>query len=179
MGSQDTEEVTKPTGGRNVKSAAKTWEMDQRRRQREMIARQKASRRERVDLARKLGDQAAEDLGDDLCDMLAPQTGTDGSTHQLDGTAAEDEMQELSTPERNRSRRQQGRRGTGRDDEMYRGQLMMPDWMVAVPDRLTESWLVAARPQVFDPFFCGESIFFVSMSLVRTNCILLDTIASM
>jgi hypothetical protein len=151
--------------GRNVKSVKTSWAIDQRRRQKEMIARQKVSRCERVNLARKLGDQAADELGDELSDMLAC-SGTEPeiqlakptrkskkdrrSTAKSDLEAEDgDDLDSSSTSSPMGGRRRgKGGRETKGDDEIYRGQLMMPDWMVAVPERLSECWLVAARPQV-------------------------------
>ena len=152
--------------GRNVKNVRSSWAVDQRRRQKEMILKQKASRSERVNLARKLGEQVADDLGDEISEMFANTVSDEGQTsaekkrsHKSRPAAAnrsveavvDDDLDTSQTESPSNRRRGKTRRDTKSDDELYRGQLMMPDWMVAVPERLTESWLVAARPQVARP----------------------------
>jgi hypothetical protein len=149
--------------GRNVKGVRSSWAADQRRRQKEMILKQKASRNERVNLARKLGEQVADELGDEISEMFANTESDSGKTsaekkrsnksrssasNRADVVDEDLETSQTDSPGSTGRRRGKGRKDAKSDDELYRGQLMMPDWMVAVPERLTESWLVAARPQV-------------------------------
>ena len=118
---------------RNVK---KGYELDQRRRVKEAMDRQKNERRERMDLARKLGaesrtseqpeDTASADMmGDGQAEVLSPSGDKGGG----------------------RGGRGKHREAGEVDESEYRGQLMMPEWMVAAPEGLRDEWLVCARPE--------------------------------
>eukprot|EP00961_Rhodomonas_salina_P033288 448043-Rhodomonas_salina.1 len=44
-----------------------------------------------------------------------------------------------------RSRR--SRKSLDAEEDVWRNQVMMPDWMIAVPEGLASQWLVTPRPQ--------------------------------
>ena len=121
---------------RSIKSA---MAIDQRRRQREMFQRQKQSRSERINLARMLG--AGDEPALPAADECAMPTGAEpadagASPHQR--SAGGDAGQ----------RGPRGRRvSADPEEDVWAGQIMMPDWMLEAPDALREKWLVAPRPQ--------------------------------
>ena len=134
-------------GRRNVK---KGYELDQRRRVKDAMEKQKAARKERMDLARKLGgDSEAAPNSDALDGAAADGVVTDpmvavGGDEMTDGA-------EASPSARGKGGKKGGAKageGLFAGDEVdYRGQLMMPEWMIAAPEGLSEQWLVCARPE--------------------------------
>lgn len=129
---------------RNVKSA---MAIDQRRRQKQMFERQKQGRSQRVNLARMLGE------------------GTDGDPATAAAQAPEEQQVEVAVDlhaaggmdESAPTQRSPGEAGAGRGErrrgrhvdleDMWAGQVMMPDWMLEAPDLMREKWLVTPRPQ--------------------------------
>mmetsp|Transcript_40675 Transcript_40675/g.99946 ORF Transcript_40675/g.99946 Transcript_40675/m.99946 type:complete len:430 (+) Transcript_40675:37-1326(+) len=127
--------------GRNVK---KGYELDQKRRVRDAMERQKSARKGRLDLARRLG---GEPDGDQPAEP-DPNNGVHAAAEPADGM--HDGGAEHSP---GHSPGQGGRRGGKRSEEWdkdldkYKGQLMMPEWMIASPDALRDRWLVCPRPE--------------------------------
>ena len=135
----------KDEGRRNVKSALA---VDQRRRQNQMFERQKQGRSQRVNLARMLGEgadgdaapqaeAAVETQGEVAVDMHPAGGGDDAAPTQRPGEAV---------PGCEGGRRRRGRHSVDLE-EVWAGQVMMPDWMLEAPDSMREKWLVAPRPQ--------------------------------
>jgi hypothetical protein len=125
--------------GRNVK---KMLAVDQRRRQNQMLERQKKERHGRINLARMLGEER-EDPGHG-----GGGSGTEPAAHSQ-GAGVEEPQNKSPAEETGRSRR--GRRSIDPAEELWKGQLMIPDWMIEVPDNLRTQWLVTSRPEGFTP----------------------------
>ncbi|EKX46045.1 hypothetical protein GUITHDRAFT_108080 [Guillardia theta CCMP2712] len=114
--------ATNAKGERNVKKA---MAIDQRRRQRQMLDRQRSERKDRVMLARMMG---GEEEGED--ERQAPAASPEG---QADS--------------KSKASRAHNRKQVDLDEDTWKGKMMMPDWMIEVPDELQNKWLVAPRPQ--------------------------------
>ena len=137
---------------RNVKTAAA---IDQRRRQKQMFERQKQTRSDRVKLARMLGQDAAD--ADEAAAPAPHAAPTEPhAAHvahpapHVDGAGGDGAPPQRSPGD---GAPRAGRRGGGRrgsvdlEEDVWSGQVMMPDWMVEVPDALQDKWLVSPRPQ--------------------------------
>ncbi|KAJ1493178.1 hypothetical protein T484DRAFT_1768917 [Baffinella frigidus] len=122
--------------GRNVK---KMLAVDQRRRQNLALEKQKTERRGRINLARMMGGES---------EAAAPEDDTEGAAHaQGAGADAMGESAQNASPAEGKGRGRRGRRSVDPAEEVWRGALMVPDWMIEVPDALPAQWLVTSRPE--------------------------------
>lgn len=112
----------------------KCMEIDQRRRQKLVLERQKAARKEKIDFARRLCEPEEESNAGPVAEADKE------NSLQHDG----EEMADEQTTTR-RSRR--SRKSLDAEEDVWRNQVMMPDWMIAVPEGLASQWLVTPRPQ--------------------------------
>jgi len=127
---------------RNVKAAAA---IDQRRRQKQMFERQKQTRSDRVKLARMLGQDSAP--AEDSSAPEVPQAPATATPH-AEGAGGDAMPPQRSPGDGDARVARRGRRGSvDLEEDVWAGQVMMPDWMVEVPDALQDKWLVAPRPQ--------------------------------
>ena len=126
---------------RNVKSA---MAVDQRRRQRQMFERQKQGRIDRVNLARMLGQS------DEVQAPNEQPPAPENDEQEAPAHADCAEGRRLSPHESGESAQggfQRARRSVDLEEDVWAGQVMMPDWMLEAPDDMREKWLVAPRPQ--------------------------------
>ena len=121
---------------RNIKSALA---VDQRRRQKQMFERQKQGRIARVNLSRMLGEGV-----DTVLPTPQAAAAQEPETHAM-------YMPDSSPRQRphveGSQRQRRGRRSIDLEEDVWAGQVMLPDWMLEAPDALREKWLVAPRPQ--------------------------------
>ena len=125
---------------RSVKSA---MAIDQRRRQKEMFERQKQNRAERINLARMIGQNAESEAVLQTSLREASIAQAEPHSESLD----ESEPPHRSPDEVAQCRRRGKRGSVDVEEDVWAGQVMMPDWMIEAPDALREKWLVTPRPQ--------------------------------